>query len=183
MTTKVLFIQGGGEGAHAWDAKLAGSLGEKLGHDYVMVYPAMPNEADPSYEAWKPRISKELKAAGDGAVLVAHSIGASMVMKMLAETDVGQRLKGVFLIAAPFVHERDGWQWTEAELPANATSKLPKSLPLFFYHGSADEEVPFSHLALYEKAFPKAVTRALPGRNHQINDDLTEVADDIREFK
>jgi predicted alpha/beta hydrolase family esterase len=180
MITKVLFIQGGGAEAHAWDAKLASSLAEKLGPDYEVIFPEMPNEADPNYLAWKGRIQEQLQAAGDGTVLVGHSIGASMLMKMLAEGDAGASLKGVFLVAAPFVHARKGWQWKEAELPVNASGKLPGDLPLFLYHGQEDEEVPFAHLALYMETFPRAVGRALPGRNHQINDDLTEVAEDIR---
>lgn len=182
MTIKVLFIQGGGEDAHVWDAKLARSLEEKLGRGYTVNFPKMPNEADPNYRAWKRRILGELKALGDGTVLVGHSIGGSMVMKMLADGEIAERLAGVFIIAAPFVHEREGWQWKEAELPAHPAAKLPEDTSLFLYHGREDEEVPFSHLALYEKTFPHAVSRALSGRNHQMNDDLAEVAEDIRKL-
>ncbi len=180
MTTKVLFIQGGGEAAHDWDARLATSLQEKLGRGYSVSFPKMPNEADPNYLAWQRQIREELEALGDGAVLVGHSIGASMVIKMLAGGAIAQKLAGVFLVAAPFMHHQDGWQWKEAELPANAADGLPKGTPLYLYHGREDEEVPFSHLALYVKAFPQTTARVLDGRNHQMNDDLTEVADDIR---
>ncbi len=51
---------------------------------------------------------------------------------------------------------------------------------MFLYHGRQDEIVPFSHLELYARTFPQAIVRALDARNHQLNDDLTEVADDIR---
>jgi len=179
MTTKVLFVQGGGQDAHDWDAKLARSLEEKLGRDYSVSFPKMPNEADPNYLAWKRQICDELEVLGDGTVLVGHSIGASMVIKMLAEGAIAQKLGGVFLIAAPFMHEQDGWQWKEAELPANAADALPRGTPLYLYHGREDEEVPFSHLALYTTALPQAIVRALAGRNHQMNNDLTEVAKDI----
>lgn len=179
---KVLFIQGGGEDAHAWDAKLAKNLEEQLGRGYAVIFPLMPNEADPNYLAWSRRIRRELRAAGDGAVLVGHSMGASMLAKMLAEGEIGPSLKGVFLIAAPFMHARKGWQWAEVELPSNAADKLPKALPIFLYHGRDDEEVPFAHLALYQDTFPQAVARALAGRNHQMNNDLSEVAEDIRKL-
>ena len=124
--TKVLFIQGGGAEAHDWDARLASSLEKKLGPGYQMIYPLMPNEADPNYRSWKRVILKELKAAGAGAVLVGHSIGASMLMKMLPE-GAGVSLKGVFLVAAPYMHEREGWQWAEAALPAKARPR-PSSM-------------------------------------------------------
>jgi predicted alpha/beta hydrolase family esterase len=178
----VLFIQGGGDDAYDWDAKLARSLEKNLGTGFTVTYPRMPDEANPNYLAWKKCVLEELDKLGGGTVLVGHSIGASMLVKMLAEDDVKPSLKGVFLISAPFLHEREGWQFPEAAPRADAANRLPKGVPLFFYHGEADETVPLAHLALYAKAFPQAVTHALPGRNHQLNDDLSEVAHDIRKL-
>jgi hypothetical protein len=65
-------------------------------------------------------------------------------------------------------------------LPKNVAATLPRGLPVFLYHGREDEIVPCSHLELYAQALPQAIVRALDGRNHQLNDDLTEVADDIK---
>ena len=50
--TKILFIQGGGEGAYEIDKKLADSLGDALEKTHDVVYPQMPNENDPDYELW-----------------------------------------------------------------------------------------------------------------------------------
>jgi hypothetical protein len=53
MTTHVLFIQGGGEGAHdEWDNKLVASLERALGPAYDVRYPRMPNEGDPNFRTW-----------------------------------------------------------------------------------------------------------------------------------
>lgn len=180
MTRNVLFVQGGGEGAHACDAKLVASLEEHLGGGFAVHYPLMPNESDPGYVAWRDCIGRELRSLGDDAVLVGHSVGAAILIKLLAEEPLEHPIAGIFLIAAPFMHASDGWQWKEAELPANAADALPKDVPLFVYHGRDDETVPFSHLALYSQTFRRATARALEGRNHQLNDDLTEVANDIR---
>jgi hypothetical protein len=50
MTNHVLFVQGGGEGAHdKWDSKIVESLVRELGPDYAVRYPRMPHEADPHY--------------------------------------------------------------------------------------------------------------------------------------
>ena len=47
---QVLFIQGGGAGAHDdWDDKLVDSLRGALGDGYVVLYPRMPAEDDPGY--------------------------------------------------------------------------------------------------------------------------------------
>jgi uncharacterized protein len=114
------------------------------------------------------------------AVLVGHSIGASVLIRFLATGALRHCVAGVFLIAAPFWHDHEVWRWKEAELPVDAASMLPSGVPLFLYHGRADEIAPFSHLELYARTFPHAIVRALDGRNHQLNDDVTEVADDIR---
>ena len=53
MPKQVLFIQGGGEGAHAIDADLAASLACLLGGEFEVHYPFMPNEAAPEYLNWE----------------------------------------------------------------------------------------------------------------------------------
>jgi predicted alpha/beta hydrolase family esterase len=73
---QLLFVQGGGEGVHdEWDNKLVESLRSRLGPNYEIRYPRMPNEGDPSYAAWKAMLGKEPAAMSDGAILVGHSIG------------------------------------------------------------------------------------------------------------
>ncbi|MES1178313.1 MAG: hypothetical protein ABUL62_28590 [Myxococcales bacterium] len=76
----VLFVQGGGEGAHdQWDDKLVESLKRGLGPGFEVHYPRMPAEAEPSYAAWKPALLGELEALPAGAVLVAHSVRGESV--------------------------------------------------------------------------------------------------------
>jgi hypothetical protein len=46
-----------------------------------------------------------------------------------------------------------------------------------------DETAPPSHADLYGRAIPQAQVRLLPGRDHQLNNDLREVAEAIRPGK
>jgi predicted alpha/beta hydrolase family esterase len=178
MIRPVLFIQGGAEGAYREDAALAESLRRVLGMGYDVRYPEMPNENDPPYDAWKERILAELETTGPSAILVGHSIGASVIIKLL--TEAAPPVAGVFLISTPFWYDDKFWRWPEAELPEDAGRRIAPSLPLFFYHGTEDEVVPFAHLDRYARFFPQATIRPLPGRNHQIQADLSEVGADIR---
>ena len=175
---QVLFIQGGGDGAHKEDAELAERLGKELGPDYEIRYPLMPDEDSPGYQAWKRRISDEIAAVGDGAFLVGHSLGAVILLMSLVESRPSQRIAGLFLIATPFVGE-GGWPGDDFVVPKDVAGKLPDKVPVHLYHGHDDEIVPFAHLGLYAKALPQAVVRRLAGRNHQLNGDLSEVARDI----
>jgi pimeloyl-ACP methyl ester carboxylesterase len=123
---QVLFIQGGGAGAHdEWDDKLVESLRRELGGGYEVRYPRMPDEGDPGYARWSAAIRREMADLDDGA-------------------------------------------------------RLPPGVRVHVFHGLQDENVPPSHAGLYAVAIPQAQVRQLPGRDHQLNNDLSEVAEAIR---
>jgi predicted alpha/beta hydrolase family esterase len=100
-------------------------------------------------------------------------------LKYLSEEKVEKPVAGIFLIAPPYWGAYD-WQVSEYELQENIASKLPKELPVFFYHSRDDEWVPFVHLALYKEKLPRATIREFDGYGHQFNNDLSEVARDIK---
>jgi predicted alpha/beta hydrolase family esterase len=180
MSKQVLFIQGGGAGAHdEWDNKLVESLGRELGPTSQIRYPRMPDEADPSYAAWKAALEQQIAALDDGAILIGHPIGGTILINTLAENPPNRKLSGVFLIAAPFVGA-GGWPSEDIKLSPELGARLPEATPIYLYHGSADDTAPFAHVDLYARAIPYAIVRRLEGRNHQLDDDLTEVAADVR---
>ena len=183
MKKQVLFIQGGGAGAHdEWDRKLVDSLKRELGPRYDVRYPRMPNEADPHYAKWKAALAEEIAGLDDGAILMGHSIGGTILINALAEAPPNQTLAGVFLIAAPFIGA-GGWPSEEIKPMADLGARLPAKTPIYLYHGSKDETAPCAHVDLYEGAIPGAIVHRLDGRNHQLNDDLAEVAAGVRALK
>ena len=174
----VLFVHGGGEGAHEADQELAASLQNALGSGYEVRSPKMPNEDRPEYGAWRDRISEELADIDGGAILVGHSLGASILLKYLYEAEPERSVAGAFLVATPYWGVED-WEVDEYALREDFASKLPKGLPMFFYHGRDDEVVPFGHLALFKERLPRATFRGFDGRGHQFDGDLSRVARDI----
>lgn len=177
MARPVLFIQGAGEGAHAADAKLAASLRGALGPDYAVRFPAMPDEADPDAGAWGEVIAAELEDLGEGVAVVGHSAGAAVLCAFLTGPGRGRGVAGVFLVAAPFFGD-GGWRVEGFTTPGDLGRRLPKA-PVHLYHGGEDEIVPVAHLDLYARAIPDAVVRRLERRDHQLGEDMTEVARDI----
>ena len=177
---QVLFIQGGGTGAHdEWDNKLVDSLRHELGPNYDVRYPRMPNEADPSYTVWKAALAEEIAGLDDGAILIGHSVGGTILINALAETPPNRKLAGIFLIAAPFVGP-GGWPSEDITPTANLGARLPPKTPIYLYHGSKDDTAPLAHVDLYERAIPGAIVHRLRGRDHQLNNDLAEVAATVR---
>jgi pimeloyl-ACP methyl ester carboxylesterase len=180
LKRQLLFIQGGGAGTHdEWDNKLVESLGRELGPDYEIRYPRMPNEDEPSYAVWKAAIEKELATLDDEAILVGHSVGATILINALAERPSKRRFAAICLIAAPFVGE-GGWPSDDLKPPSDLGARLPRGVPIHLFHGLEDETAPPSHAELYARAVPQARVHRLPGRDHQLNNDLSEVGAAIR---
>jgi predicted alpha/beta hydrolase family esterase len=176
----VLFIQGGGPGTHdAWDDKLVASLQRALGQGFEVRYPRMPEEDDPRFAAWSAVVEREIARLGDGAILVGHSIGGTILIHAVARAP---RLLGgvaaICLIASPFVGD-GGWTSDDIE-PGRDWAEPLSGVAVLLYRGDADETTPLAHLGLYASAIPHALVRRLAGRDHQLGDDLTEVAEDIR---
>jgi pimeloyl-ACP methyl ester carboxylesterase len=179
-TGQILFIQGGGAGAHEeWDDKLVESLRRELGGEYEVRYPRMPGEGDPRYARWSTAIRREMAALDDGAVVAGHSVGAAILLHALAEQPPKKGLGAIVLIAAPFVGE-GGWLSDEFELTSDLGAKLPPGARVEVFHGLRDQTAPPSHAGLYALAIPQAQVHQLPGRDHQLNNDLSEVAEAIR---
>ena len=180
LKRQLLFIQGGGAGVHdEWDDKLVESLKRELGPEYEIRYPRMPNEDDPHYPVWKRAIEKELGALDERAILVGHSLGGTMLVNVLTEQPTKGRFGALFLIAAPFVGD-GGWPSDDLRLPPDLGARLPRNAPVHIYHGLEDEIAPPSHAELCARAIPQARVYRLPGRDHQLNEDLKDVAGAIQ---
>jgi uncharacterized protein len=176
--TTILFIQGGGEGAWEVDHKLVVNLEKALNGTGEIVYPKMPGENDPDYERWKAAIDAALGKITGKIILVGHSVGSFLLLRYVLETTIDKELIGLFFIATPFVGT-GGWEYDDMAIKQELFSR-PLPAPVFFYHGTDDETVPFSHLSLYEKKFTQATFRKIAGRGHQLNNDLMEVAADMK---
>ena len=180
MTKPILFIHGsGGEGAYAEDGILVASLQNALGSAYPVRYPKMPLEESAGYADWKAQIAREFSALDGDVILVALSVGGSILLKYLAEEQVEKPIGGLFLLATPYFGEDENWNYPEMNLPQDFATKLPVIPRIFLYHSRDDEVVPFAHLALYAAKLPQAIVRIFDGRGHQFGNDLAEVAEDI----
>ena len=175
-TRQILLIQGGGKGVHdEWDNKLFDDLSRELGDGHEVHYPRMPAEDDPSYARWSAAIRREMAALNDGAVVAGHSVGGTIMIHAIAEQPPEQELAAIVLIAAPFVGE-GGWPGDEFQLPSDLGARLPRGVRVHVFHGLDDLTAPPSHADLYARAIPQAQVQRLPGRDHQLNNDLSEVA-------
>ena len=181
MSKHVLFIQGGGNGGYKADEALVASLQNVLTPAYKVHYPKMlADETVPNFGTqWLKQIHKEISSAEGKVILAGHSLGASMLLKYLSENKINENIDGIFLIAPPFWSGNEDWV-QPLKLQQDFSDKLPKDIPTFFYHCKDDEVVPFDHLTSYKQNIPWAVFHEISHGGHQLNNDLTIVADDIK---
>jgi predicted alpha/beta hydrolase family esterase len=183
VTTRVVFLQGGGAGAHDADALLADSLSRHLGEGFAVDFPRMPVEDDPDSERWGPAIGDAIARAAtspaDRVVLVGHSVGGLLLLEHLARSPVAASVAGVCIIAAPFPGGEPDWTFEGFAVPPGVAEAIPDGAAAFLYASDDDAIVPFAHRDLWAAALPGSVTRTTSG-GHQLGDDLRVVADDIR---
>lgn len=164
----VLFVHGAG--GYVDDQALAAGLREHL--DGPVHYPRFSDE-DMSYDAWRREVSGHLQALGQDVAVVAHSFGASVVLRHVLEDRPS--LSAVVLLAMPY-WGTTGWDVAEYALPA---SFEPPVVPIFLHHCYDDEEAPFDHLARHVAALPDAVVREHETGGHQLTGRMAAVAADL----
>jgi predicted alpha/beta hydrolase family esterase len=139
----------------------------------------MTHAGRPKYQAWKAKIAREPSRLEGEIILVGHSLGASVLLKVLSEEIFAGCVTSVYLIAPPY-WGMENWEVDQYKLQGDFAAKLPEDLPIVFYHSRDDDIVPFSHLELYREKLPQATFNTLDGRGHYFNNDLSMVAQDIQ---
>jgi hypothetical protein len=107
--------------------------------------------------------------------VVGHSVGGTLLLRALAAQPLGKELGAIVLLAAPFVGE-GGWPGDDFEMPSDVGDRLPEGVPVHLFHGLDDDIAPALHADLYARVIPEALVHRLPGRDHQLGNDLAEVA-------
>ncbi len=96
MVKHLIFFQGGGsEEDYEADAKLVASLKSKLGSEYSVHYPLLPDNGTPDLGR-REQISHEISASEDNVILVGHSLGASMLLACVTEIKITKKIAGIF---------------------------------------------------------------------------------------
>ena len=179
---QILFIHGGGNGGYAADAALVDSLKRALGNGYqVNCSEIKSDESAPDF-GWLKQIAGKIYKINDDLILVGHSFGASMILKCLSEITVTKKIAGIFLIATPFWSGDKEWK-QGLKLKENFADNLPVKDSIFFYQCLDDEETPLSHFEHYRQKIPQATFREIKSGGHQLNNDLTVVANDIKSIE
>ncbi|HEX5579175.1 MAG TPA: alpha/beta fold hydrolase, partial [Candidatus Limnocylindria bacterium] len=171
-----LFIPGAGDPDHPQaSGHLAASLARELGDGFQVVAPEMPGWDDPHYGEWRDAIEGLLPDLGERYVLVGHSLGASALVKYVAEGKAHEPIIGLFLVSTPFW----GSDLPDFALPDDFAAALT-DVPIFLYHSRNDPEIPLSHLRRYQEHLPNATSRVIEGAEHSFVHGLPQLVRDVQ---
>ncbi len=81
------------------------SLQTRLGDDYLVLIPSMPNTSNAQYSEWKVYFDQVAKVLKDGCILVGHSMGGIFLAKYLSEVQIPFKAAATILVAAPYDDE------------------------------------------------------------------------------
>lgn len=155
------------------------SLGEKLGRNFEVHNPVMPNKQNAKYQEWKIYFEKIIPLMKAPIILVGHSLGGIFLAKYLSEEKFPKKILATFLVAAPFT--------TPSKNPLadfNLGSKLDlvtmQGGSVYFYQSKDDQVVPYSNVVSFQKALPNAIYRTYQNRQHFNAVTLPELVRDIK---
>jgi len=142
-----------------------GTLQEKLGKNYEVFIPKMPNFTNAQYKEWKIWFSKIIALLNNDLILIGHSLGGVFLAKYLDENKIPIKIKATILIAAPYDDET-----SETLGEFKVTSPLDRfssqAGEVYLIHSKDDPVVPFHELEKYENAIPNIKTLVVEGMGH-----------------
>jgi uncharacterized protein len=151
-------------------------LRQKLGVDYEVILPVMPNKTNAVFDEWKLWFEKLIPFLNDEVVLVGHSLGVSFLTKYLSENKFPKKIKGIFLVSGVFDGDAEGYPLASFALPEKLDLQTEN---IYLYHSKDDPVVQFAALEKFSAALPKAHSKVFEDRKHFNQEEFPELADNI----
>ncbi len=159
------------------------TLGKKLGTDYDVMLPEMPNWMNAKYIEWKIWFDKFGKFFEDDIVMIGHSLGGIFLAKYLSENLFPKKIKAVFLLAAPYDLGGDSDSLGDFALPKDLSKITDQCKNVFIYHSKDDPVVKFKgNYDEYIAALPEATGVVFENKNHFRLKEFPELEEAIQEF-
>ena len=157
------------------------NLKYRLGDEFQVIRPQMPNTSNARYEEWKIWFEKFIPFVNDEVIMVGSSLGATFLAKYLSENEFPKKIKALFLIAGCF-DDLPEEPLLDFGLPPSLKNIESQTEKIYLYHSKDDDLVPFPHLAKFQQALPTAVVRVFEDRKHFNQEELPELTEDVKKI-
>jgi len=159
------------------------TLQEKIGDDFDVFVPNMPNKTNARYDEWKIWFEKIIDKLEDNLILIGHSLGGTFLAKYLSENNLSKKIKALILVSSP--HDDKDLAEPLAEFNIKLSlKKLVKQCPKIYLINSKDDPaVPESELEKYKKELPGAEVIVFEDRGHFWQEEFPELVELIKKSK
>lgn len=181
MSCKILFIQGAGSATTEQEQVIVNALRVKLGDGFTIICPPMPDADDPRYLEWEAVITTNLKSLSGKVILLGHSLGGSIILKLFSREPVPDKIIGMILFGVPYWKDQD-WDVSEYAIEDDLVANLSKLDNIYFYYSLDDEVIPHHHVKSYQKIIPRAHWVILSGIDHSYHGAIPNMVTDIQDL-
>jgi len=182
MKKQVIVIHGG-DAFDTYEEYLK-NLQDKLGNDYQVIAPRMPNASNAKYLEWQIWFEKVIPFINDNVVLVGHSLGGMFLAKYLAENKFPKKIKATLLIASPHTDELKE-PIADFIIPKDLSLLGEQGGKIFLYYSSDDTVVAnaLKHLEIFQKNLPRAKAVIFTDRGHFSSPEFPEIVSQIKNLQ
>tara|TARA_B100000745_G_scaffold206137_1_gene136309 strand:+ start:753 stop:1379 length:627 start_codon:yes stop_codon:yes gene_type:complete len=161
------------------------SLAEKLeGEGFEYLFVAMPDRWNADYTAWSIWFEKYLPYLDESPnVFVGHSLGASFLLKYLAENKLDTNVRQLHLVspAIGFVPTHGLEKFASAGMDLSLVAEQASEIHI--YHSKDDEVVDYKDSEELAKVLPSAVLHTFTDRGHFLTPEFREIEEEILRLK
>ena len=142
------------------------TLSEKLGENFDVLSPRMPNGTNARYKEWKIWFERVIPFIDKDVIFIGHSLGGIFLAKYLSENTFPVKIKATILAAAPFDDEESDESLSDFKLPPSLKKFSEQGGEIYLIQSQDDPVIGFGELEKYKKAIPTAKTMTFKDREH-----------------
>jgi predicted alpha/beta hydrolase family esterase len=151
-------------------------LQEKLGKNFEVLQPKMPNKTNARYDEWKIWFERMIPFLKKNVIIIGHSLGGIFLAKYLSENNFPITIKATILVSAPFAKD----YLIDFKLPSSLARFVQQGGIIYLIHSKDDEVVTFDHFEKYRQSLQNAKTKIFYNRGHFIQETFPEIVKLIR---
>lgn len=155
------------------------NLWYRLGDDFEVIRPEMPNRSCAKYAEWEVWFEKFFPFLDDGIILIGYGLGGTFLIKYLAQHEFPKKIKALFLIATPFDDNPPYYELGSFALPINLEQVYLQADKIRLYHSKDDKSVPYRNVEQLKNSLSPANIRTFADRGHFSQNELPELVHDL----
>jgi len=141
------------------------TLSEKLGKNFEVLLPQMPNRTNARYSEWGIWFERIIPCLAKDTILIGHSLGGIFLAKYLSVNKLPKKTKAVILVSAPYNNESEE-SLGEFKITTSLEKFSKQVREIYLVQSKDDPVVPITELGKYKKALPNAKTIILSKGAH-----------------